>query len=192
MVVMLIAFFVRQTAQYQAPKVAAVGDVAGVDVAVSNAPADLETAQITFDTCPPGKNGDISLNDINSKPEPTVFDENNTNPGGTLGLVMEADASNETTPPTDFRVNSLQNGYVQGSWTHNGIIFKYFNVYLKVENGGWTKIGKIERSQSKQYSFVDQTVRNTGKFAYAVSVVAANNKESDCSAPAEINFDKQP
>lgn len=188
-IVLLISFFVRQTFQNQAPTVATAGSVAGVDVAVSQVPAELKTTAVTLDTCPPGKHGDLSLNDIANKPEPTVFDEQNTKTGGVLGIVYEADASNESTPPTDFTVAKLPNGFVQGSWTHNGMMFKTFNVYLKGPTGGWTKIGKIDRSQSPQYSFVDQTVRTGGPYSFALTIVGSGGRESDCSAPAEITFE---
>ncbi len=189
-VVLLIGMFVKQTMQNQAPKVASAGNVAGVSVSETSAPEELKNDVVSFDTCPPGRNGDISLDTINSKPEPTVFDEKSTNTGGTLGLVMEAqqtDINNESMPPSDLKVTKLQNGFVQGSWTHNGVTLKQFNVYLKGPTGGWIMIGKIPRSTNKQYSFVDQTVRNEGKFYYAVSVLSASGKESDCSAPGEIN-----
>jgi len=192
--VLFIGFVIQRSAKTQAPKVTSLSESeftpADINIADQEIPEQLESKEVTLDTCPPGKHGDLSLTDLNRKPEPTIFEGDKPPKSSALGLVLEKEKNMviDMLPPTDLQASKIPSGAVQGVWTHTGTTLKAFNVYIKGPGGGWSLLGAVPKNDTGQYVFTDGTQRPAGEYEYALSVVGLDDRQSDCSDGVEITF----
>lgn len=151
--------------------------------------------ELSLDTCPPGKHGDLSPNSMAVTPEPTLFEEEkpdvlqNMGELKNVGITLEQDTMLDLYPPQDLKLQRGEGTTVHGSWSHTGQTYvKQFNVYMRQNEGAWQYVGNIPVNATGTYTFTDTGTKQTGEYSYALTAFGKNGVESTCSNMADISF----